>query len=55
MSLQSHIVELERKHVKLEEKLHEAQTRPLEDSIETLELKRKKLKIKDELTRIQVK
>lgn len=53
MSLQSHIIELERKHGMLEEKLHAQILRPAEDTAEILELKRKKLKIKDELTRLK--
>ena len=53
MSLQSHIIELERKHGMLEEKLHAQNIRPAEDTAEILELKRRKLKIKDELMRLK--
>ena len=39
MSLQSHLVELEKKHQALEKALHEAQIRPSSDDREVAELK----------------
>ncbi len=53
MSVQSHLVELEKKHKALEKALHEAQVRPSSDDREVAELKRKKLQLKDEISRLQ--
>lgn len=53
MSLQSHLVELEKKHQALEKALHEAQLSPSSDDREVAELKRKKLQLRDEISRLQ--
>lgn len=53
MSLQSHLVELEKKHQALEKALHEAQIRPASDDREVAELKRRKLQLRDEISRLQ--
>ncbi len=49
MSLQGRISELANKHRKLDEKIHEEQKRPAADALRLKDLKRKKLKIKEEL------
>jgi len=53
MSLQGHIVELQRRHEALEREIEEAQHYPSSDEQKLLELKRKKLQIKDELSKLQ--
>lgn len=53
MSLNSHLVELEKKHQALEKALHEAQIRPSTDDRELAELKRKKLQLRDEISRLK--
>lgn len=53
MSMQSHLAELEKKHRALEEKLHDALTHPGTGDAEILELKRRKLKVKDEISRLK--
>ncbi|MAN47332.1 MAG: DUF465 domain-containing protein [Alphaproteobacteria bacterium] len=49
MSLQGRISELAHKHRKLDEKISEEQKRPAADALRLKDLKRKKLKIKEEL------
>jgi hypothetical protein len=53
MSMQSHLVELEKKHQALEQKLHDALTHPGADDSEIREIKRRKLKVKDEISRLR--
>lgn len=53
MSLTSHIAELERKHQALDRKLAEELNHPARDSAKIAELKRRKLVIKDELSRLR--
>ena len=53
MSLESHLAELVRKHGELERKLDEALARPATDQLDLVELKRKKLKLKDEIERMR--
>ena len=52
MSIQSHIAELERRHAALERQIEEAAQHPSVDPVEVKELKRRKLHIKDEITRL---
>lgn len=52
MSIQSHIAELERRHAALEKQLEEATQHPSVDALEVKELKRRKLHLKDEITRL---
>lgn len=52
MSLQGHLVELERRHDALEKEIEKEQHHPLADELKLLELKRKKLQIKDEITKL---
>ena len=52
MSLDSHIKELEAKHHALEAKIEQELAHPAPDDLAIAELKRQKLRIKDELTRL---
>ncbi|WP_075215221.1 YdcH family protein [Mongoliimonas terrestris] len=52
MSIQSHIAELERRHAALERQIEEAAQHPSVDAIQLKELKRRKLHLKDEITRL---
>ena len=52
MSLQTHLVELERKHRQLEEAIAQAVARPSSDDLTVVELKRKKLLLKEEIERL---
>lgn len=49
MSLKGRISELANKHRQLDQKIHEEQKRPSADTLRLKHLKRKKLKIKEEL------
>ncbi len=53
MSLQAHLGELHAKHRALEAELADAINHPASSDAEIAELKRKKLKIKDEITRLE--
>lgn len=53
MSLQAHLGELNAKHRALEAELADAINHPASSDAEIAELKRKKLKIKDEITRLE--
>ncbi len=53
MAIQAHLAELERKHDVLEKQLHDALNHPSTDDIAILELKRKKLQVKDEIGRLR--
>ena len=53
MSLQAHLGELHAKHRALEAQLAEAMNHPASTDAEIAELKRKKLRIKDEISRLQ--
>lgn len=53
MALQSHLVELERKHRVLESELHEALVHPSTDDLRIAELKRRKLVLRDEIQRLK--
>jgi hypothetical protein len=54
MAIQAHLVELERKHRVLEGELHEALTHPSTDDLMIVELKRRKLMVKDEIQRLKL-
>ena len=54
MTIQAHLAELERRHQALEDELAEAMNHPSTDDLKIAELKRRKLLVKDEITRIQV-
>jgi hypothetical protein len=53
MALQAHIVELERKHKVLESELHEALIHLSTDDLRIVELKRRKLMVRDEIARLK--
>ena len=53
MSIQAHLAELERKHQTLEHELAEAIAHPSVDDATIVELKRRKLHVKDEIARIK--
>jgi hypothetical protein len=54
MSIQTHLAELELRHQALESELAEAQQHPSTDDLKILEIKRRKLLLKDEITRLRV-
>ena len=53
MSMQSHLAELEKKHQALELEINECLTHPAVDDLRIVELKRKKLQVKDEIERLR--
>lgn len=53
MSLQTRLVELETRHQALEKQIREAIAHPSTDDLELAELKRRKLLLKDEITRLK--
>jgi hypothetical protein len=53
MAIQAHLVELERKHKVLENELHEALTHLSTDDLQIVELKRRKLMVKDQIERLK--
>ncbi|MDZ4087649.1 MAG: DUF465 domain-containing protein [Tabrizicola sp.] len=52
MTIQSHLVELRRKHENLAEMVEKAQRAPGVDDLKIAELKKQKLKLKEEITRL---
>jgi hypothetical protein len=53
MSMQSHLMELQKRHEALEQQIAEALLHPSTDDLRLRELKRRKLYVKDEITRLQ--
>lgn len=53
MGLESHIQELADKHHKLDEQIHEELLRPLPDDLTLAELKKRKLRLKEEIERLR--
>jgi hypothetical protein len=53
MSIEAHLAELERRHSGLEAEIAEAHAHPSIDNLEVVELKRRKLRVKDEIARLQ--
>ncbi|MBB3611165.1 MAG: DUF465 domain-containing protein [Rhizobium sp.] len=53
MSVQAHLESLEKKHVALEEELHSALTSPSINDTHIADLKRRKLRLKDEIHRLK--
>jgi hypothetical protein len=53
MSMQSHLAELEKRHQALEAELSECLTHPAVDDLKIVELKRRKLLVKDEIVRLR--
>ena len=54
MSVQAHLGELAAKHKALEAELQDAMSHPASTDAEIAELKRKKLRIKDEMSKLEV-
>jgi hypothetical protein len=52
MSLQGHLVELQRRHQAIEKEIEQAKRHPLTEEQRIFELKRKKLSIKDEIAKL---
>lgn len=53
MNTEAHIESLKAKHASLEAEILQENQRPIPDSIRVSELKRQKLRIKDEIARLQ--
>jgi hypothetical protein len=53
MAIQAHLVELERKHRVLESELHDALMHLSTDDLRIVELKRRKLMVRDEIERLK--
>jgi hypothetical protein len=53
MSMQSHLTELEKKHQALESEINDCLTHPAIDDLKVVELKRRKLHLKDEIERLR--
>jgi hypothetical protein len=53
MSMQSHLMELQKRHEALEQQIAEALGHPSTDDLTLRELKRRKLFVKDQITRLQ--
>ena len=53
MSVESHLMELERRHEALKREIQEAQSHPGFDDLEIATLKRRKLQVKDEIARLR--
>ena len=53
MPLQNHLVELERKHQALDREIQSVTAKPSSDEVRLAELKRRKLQLKDEITRLR--
>ena len=53
MSLESHLTELRRKHAELSEAVERAQRSPGTEDLEISEMKKRKLQLKEEITRIE--
>ena len=54
MAIQAHLAELERKHRILEGELHDALRHLSTDDLMIIELKRRKLMLKDEIERLKL-
>jgi hypothetical protein len=53
MSLQTHLIELEKKHRALENQIASALAHPSASDVELAEMKRKKLQLKDEIAKLK--
>ena len=53
MALDAHLAELSEKHRTLDRKIEEEQGRPTADALRIAELKRQKLRLKDEMERLR--
>jgi hypothetical protein len=55
MALASHLAELSEKHRSLERQIEEELSRPGADDLEIIKLKKEKLRIKDEMVKLQTR
>jgi hypothetical protein len=53
MAIESHLAELEKTHQALKQEISEALIHPSTDNLKVTELKRRKLYVKDEITRLR--
>ena len=53
MAIEAHLAELEKRHQALEQEISDALAHPSADDLQILELKRKKLHVKDEIARLR--
>jgi hypothetical protein len=53
MAIEAHLMELEKKHEALEQEISEVLTHPSVDDLQIVELKRRKLHVKDEIVRLR--
>ncbi|HWU61194.1 MAG TPA: DUF465 domain-containing protein [Ensifer sp.] len=53
MNIEAHLATLTKRHGDLEEELHSAMNQPSADATKIMEIKRRKLRIKDEIERIR--
>ena len=53
MAIESHLAELEKRHEALKHAISEALNHPSSDDLEIVELKRRKLLVKDEIMRLK--
>ena len=54
MTMQAHLAELEKMHRALENEITDAMNHPSTDDLKIVELKRRKLVVKDEIERLRV-
>ena len=52
MTISSHLSELQRKHAHLSQRVEEAQRSPSTDGLTVMELKKQKLRLKEEINRL---
>jgi hypothetical protein len=53
MAMESHLAELERKHQALEKEIEDALNHPGTDNLTLADLKKRKLQLKDEISRLK--
>lgn len=53
MAIESHLAELERRHQALEKEIEDAFNHPGTDTLELADLKKRKLQLKDEISRLK--
>ena len=53
MSMQAHVTELERRHQALDKEIRDETSRPASNETRIADLKRRKLHLKDEITRLK--
>jgi hypothetical protein len=53
MSIEAHLSELQRRHRALEDEINDARAHPSTDDLKIVELKRRKLLVKDEMARLR--